>query len=127
MSNEANTKNIYLTCKEAAADIIAELDTSLDRDDASDAAYEKLHEWADSMTTYHSESWAIVEKACGSECDHGENYLYEVRGEDIYNGCDSIHQIMDRLAHAILIAHGRDELWEQFDTVAAEYGIWNYA
>lgn len=90
-----------MNLNEIAKDIIETIATEYDNGvDFFDA----IHEVIDSReeVIYYHQSAEVVRAAFGVEINEAEQYLEDIYGDSIYEGCHSINECNSRLAYAIL-------------------------
>lgn len=89
-----------MNLNEIAKDMIETIATEYEGQDFHDA----LHEVVDSRqeVIYYHQSAEVVRAAFGVEISEAEQYLEDIYGDSIYEGCHSINECNSRLAYAIL-------------------------
>ena len=96
-----------MNLNEIAKDIIETIATEYDNGvDFFDA----IHEVIDSRreVIYHHQSAEVVRAAFGDEINDAEQYLEDIYGDSIYEGCHSINECNSRLAYAMLYTMALD-------------------
>lgn len=93
------------------------------RDAASEALgnvddfVERIGTGINNKLTYGSACHDLVKRAWGTEIDRAENYLAEMHGDNIYDGCEDYNNVAARLAWAILKTLcdvKKDAAWEDW-------------